>query len=446
MPALARLSFRTVLVSLLAVFAGCEDADEGLMPPPFNGEPARLFYPVGLALAPGGDSLFVANSNFDRAFAEGTLVQLDLQAFDAIDPQTGRGELRVVEGGVGLLDSFAGQALVSSTGDRVFVATRESETLSAAPIVNGVLSCPPDASRAGLPNCSNGAVRLEAQDMADPFSLAPLTLQTETGAVPAVAVAHLSPLADDDGIGRNARIAILPESTIGTESPFTSGAFTVDIGAFASSSVAYSPDLGELFVGGCFKLVASGTSTVECVRDFDDPVSQRNPLRTLLPDAGAQASVTTTNLGAVLGGGSTTGLALSSDGARLFVTTTRPNALIVFDTPPPATSSEPVARLVLPLAHTPSQMLVLPRPDGDLIVLTATETDALLIVDPALGQVVAQVQPIGDAPFGLAARRDTDRFRVFVGLFEDCAVAAIDVPDATPWAPSIVGTVGACPL
>src|SRR6059058_1402155 len=76
---------RTHLAPLLACIAtfACTTAPPELLPPPFGPDasapkPARLFWPTGIAIHPSGKFLFVANGNFDHAFAGGAIYSLDV--------------------------------------------------------------------------------------------------------------------------------------------------------------------------------------------------------------------------------------------------------------------------------------------------------------------------------------------------------------------------------
>ena len=62
-----------LLASAFAVGPACVSPGEG--PSPDSGE---MYFPVGLAISPGGHTLYVANSDFDLQYNGGTILALDL--------------------------------------------------------------------------------------------------------------------------------------------------------------------------------------------------------------------------------------------------------------------------------------------------------------------------------------------------------------------------------
>lgn len=66
--------------SLLAV--GCFDPGEGVDPPL-----ERIYFPVGVAVSPGGSRLYVASSNFDLQYNGGALQAFDLERVVALVPR-----------------------------------------------------------------------------------------------------------------------------------------------------------------------------------------------------------------------------------------------------------------------------------------------------------------------------------------------------------------------
>lgn len=74
--ALGALGVRLATTILLGIgAASCFSADEGLGPPR-----DRFYFPTGLVISPGGQALYVANSDFDLRYNGGTVQVIDLPA------------------------------------------------------------------------------------------------------------------------------------------------------------------------------------------------------------------------------------------------------------------------------------------------------------------------------------------------------------------------------
>lgn len=68
-----RRSLPLLLAAAFAVGPACVSPGEGPSP-----DPGEMYFPVGLAISPGGHTLYVANSDFDLQFNGGTVIALDL--------------------------------------------------------------------------------------------------------------------------------------------------------------------------------------------------------------------------------------------------------------------------------------------------------------------------------------------------------------------------------
>ena len=422
--------------------SACAVKSPGVAPPGVSG-PASLFHPTGIAVSPDGGTVYVANSNFDRAYNSGTLVALTTALFDEAAQSEDR-HLRTLpaETLVRRLDSFAGPLRLNPAGDALYVATRDHGTLTRVPLLpDGAFDCP----EAG---CSQRAVELSSHGLADPFALTfgELIFPGATRPEPAVFVGHLSPA--NAGIGaaaEDAYVAALPErvATAQADAPFDHGAVRFDLGVPASTSLAFDGAAGRLFVGGCLERV-SAEQVVSCASNPDSTFVRQSPLRSLVPASGGAAVVESFALGPLTGGGETVDLMLSSDGSALYALTARPSALVVVDTPAPLGIITP--RALVPLANAPSRLVVVPRPSGDLVAVASTESNVVTLVDPTRGEVLSQLEAVGLQPWDLVATRLADGAdRLYVSLFNDCGVVAIDVPADDPAAASVHGTVGACP-
>ncbi len=440
---------RLLLAALAASLLACAEAPPGLPPPGLDGKAPRLFYPLGLALSKDGKFLYVVNSNFDRSFSGGTLVRLPTSLFV---PGMARVTALSKSDLVGRVDALAGELRLNPTGDALYLTSRDHNLLTRIPLnAQDAFSCGPGKS----PDCSSGAIDLGAEDMPDPFAItfADLVPPGQSSAEPFVIVSHLSTVSTGpDTSAKDAFVALIPEAVARSQAqqPFSHGAYRVDLGTTGTDSLLFDGATRRLFVGGCFERVDPQT-VISCQQDQNSTYTRTNPLRVLVPEAGASTLVTRLALGSLTGGGDTVAIASSSDGTKLYVATALPSALETISLPAPGDASLPKLVATVPLANQPSQMLVLRRPTGDLLVVSATTHNAVLVVDPIRGQVLSQLDPdspnggLGQGPYGLQSAPTATGDRVYVSLFNDCAVEALDVPGDDPSATSVVGIVGKCP-
>ncbi len=125
------------------------------------------------------------------------------------------------------------------------------------------------------------------------------------------------------------------------------------------------------------------------------------------------------------------GVALSSDEHRVYIAARLPDSLIVASVNDP-TSLTPridVARTV-PLPANPSEVRVIRRAgQSDLVVVTCSGAQSVVLYDDDVGNVVGQVNGVGLTPFGLAVDLRESGARLYVGDFDDGRIAVIDIPD-----------------
>src|SRR4051812_1805550 len=145
-------------LALLAVLlAACNTASSELLPPPFgpNGkQPARLFFPTGLAVANDG-ALLIANGNFNHAFDAGTVASLRKSYLDALFaarrncdvPPPAPAGCDQANADVGFADAvmignYAGPLVFNSAGTIAFTGSRDTGKLNAVSVgADGALSC-----------------------------------------------------------------------------------------------------------------------------------------------------------------------------------------------------------------------------------------------------------------------------------------------------------------
>jgi len=348
-----------IFLALVAFLAGCSDIGRDAAPP---GD--RFTFPVGIALAhvpatcaTGGSCLpctggvaggcrtvlYVASSNFDLSFdpkTGGTVL--------AVDPDASRGSQLALVGGPVRTGSFAGDmAIVDETtcpGWQTGSTPHPPLALVASRLVDSLYAMPLGAS--GELSCGPGCEVPLDSTLGDPFSVA---VACTTGAAGFQASAWVTYLRTPDNGGWLSQVALHP-------APRFQGSLTT--GYAPASSAAYLPARDRLFFTSRF--VPSYTP----VRFLD-----LGQLSVLPPPIQLQGQIW---------GAETTGIAISSDGARAYV------ALRLFD-----------GDLAARAGARP------PDAGGAVAVLDITETafggprGTLLHLEPYLGRGPAQVRAIG---------------------------------------------------
>jgi hypothetical protein len=450
-------------VAVVLGLGACAQTERGVAPPPFGESAPRLFFPTGVALSRSQTSLYVANSSFDQRFSHGTLLEVPLAAFDAAAAAPDAGLTLAEAGGVlsaALLPRFPGRVALARSFGGLLIPSQDLNALLVVPLdPAGRIDCRP-ATAGANPDCSLHAVRLSDAAYQDPL---PLALGSATFAggpgsgEPGVFLSALSPRSA--GLLSEAtpvRIAAVPERTLaafvaGTVAAEgvlgTTGSYEVEVGTVGVTALSLAPD-GRLFAGGCLQRVTP-EQVVFCSRNLGEPLERVNPVRSIFTgplttsvDAGRAVPVQQVALGPLLGGGDTQDLAVSTDGRWLYVATGRPASLLTVEMPESGGPATPRLVSLVPLASTPSRLLVLPRDSGgDLVAVTSTDADALSIIDPTTGLVDVQLRPVGDGPFELASRRVGDAHRLYVSLFQGCGLAEVEVPLGSPSRASVRATI-----
>jgi hypothetical protein len=391
-----------------AVLDGCAVKDPGV-PPPSD----RLYYPTGVAFVPGGaggqGTVYVASSNFDLRFHLGTLSAIDVASL-GLNTDAGTTAVHDPLGHVAsqvLIDNFGGPLAVMQvpgTGPaarRLFVASRASNVLEAIDVDGTTMSCP---TNPGDTNCFTHAVSLHVDEQH----------QVRDAYRPVVAngrvwVSHLSVMDTPKNSGQDRFSALASVDPLTLQPPEFVG-----IGLEASDGLA-SVD-GLLYLGG---RATSGDANDEPLRRIDLLTSDF-PVLNLPIRAGAYVY-------------DTRGMALSSDGSRLYMVTRTPDALVTLDMSLGLDGLPKEQVLgVAQLPKGPTEVAVIPRGPGrhDLVAITCATDNSVALYDDDLGQVVAAVQGGGESPFGVAVDATAPgRARLFVTSFGRGALSVVDIPD-----------------
>jgi hypothetical protein len=235
---------------------------------------------------------------------------------------------------------------------------------------------------------------------------------------------------------------------------------TYTAGGVGAGPVVFDEGRRQLILGGCYSRYSSGS--------VGEPSSGKcgfvstNYLRFMGVDEGANAGVRLVDIKADVLSTDTADLALgsldtsgpSAQYRTLYVATRSPDLLAEFDLP--SDPRQPLAlRRATPMPISPAQILLLKRPASfgqslpDLLLVSSESSGSVSIYDSTAGQVVAQVERLGNAPFAmvqLADSPDGTKAQVALSVFQDCRIALIDIDYARPWQARLRARLGSCPL
>lgn len=360
----------------------------------------RLVFPVGLALHPSGNFLYVVNSNFDVEFREdrgGTVSVIDTDRLEII-PDAG------VQ-----IGTFGGEIKLNAPPEggptHAYVAVRGDRSVTALDIESGgaVLRC-------------NGQVLTEACQVRtagdDPFGLAVATVEVNapsTGPlwVDFVAVAHL--------IGGNVSAFSFrgegsSRSTTQVSAPLVSGA----------NAIAQSPRTGQFYVSSRF------TNTVV---GFRPVFSAEGDLEAVF-----QTDEVTVEGAAPFNGLDSRGIGFNGAGTMAFVANRGPNSLLFVDVGPtdPLTGAGTRNRVVdvLPLPGAPADVQVLTVGGRELVYVTSYASELVTVIDPVSHAVIGTIDVPGQ-PYGMAVDQVRHQ-RLYLSLFNAGAVAVVDLDPTSP--------------
>ncbi|HOX43353.1 MAG TPA: hypothetical protein PK668_07135 [Myxococcota bacterium] len=365
-----RFKSSIVLFLALAGLSGCAEERAGV-PIPLGG----FQYPVGLAVHPAGFAL-VSCSNFDLAFAGGSLrvidllglSQADLASPDPDDPYFTR---FILDDQAVRLDNFAGSVVLSEDGSVAAVAVRESNQVvllevSVDPAGGGlVLNCWPDGRRPerDFPRCE-GVRHLITLLEPDPFSL--LLVEGEESRTLVVGA-----LRGDNLLGYD-----LPKASNGLNQE----AFSFETPETGYNDLAYSAASGLVYV------------TVRY------PMTYSNPLLMLDPALGAAAGLARTDFFRQLLGNETRSLTFFQGGERAGLVMRNPDVLAILDTSLDEVGQPRNAYLdALVVGGNPSRV----RAHGDLLLVTGSMDDAVYAIDGSSRRMLGFREGVCKGPFDI---------------------------------------------
>lgn len=385
--------------------SGCTD---GVGLPADPGTAVR--FPMALSADPSGRYVYVAGANFDRKYRGGTLRVIDTVAAQL----TGKGiEIPGFVGGVAVQVQdvpamAAAPTQTAAVARRLVLTSRDDDGLTAVDVDGAALDC---GGHDNLGRCA-AAYRYGDADSAKPIGGDPMGID------------------------------IAPW-------PGLAGAWRVTVAASASGKVSvlkldasgqFTP-VGTVSFGAGLSHVRSVAATGRVyISDMRAP-----QLHVLRVDAAPSApsgwqvvAEPSLVLPSVSSGEYGRGMAVSRDGARLYLVDRSPRALLEVDVSP-GPSGVPRNQVVGLVAVGPKPAEVVLAPTGpagrDLAYVSCFGDDSIWVVDPWLRQVVDVVR-LPHGPYGLAVAQvpkavaDGGGWMLYAGLFSRHAVAVVPLDPA----------------
>src|SRR5512140_2481197 len=369
----------------LALLAACNTASSELLPPPFgpNGrQPARLFFPTGLAVAPDG-TLLVANGNFNHAFDAGTVASIRKSYLDGlfsahrdcdVPPPApagcdqANGDIQFAD--AVMIGNYAGPLVLDSAGTIAFTGSRDTGKLNAVTVApGGALACPAGAGDNAARDCRKGLVDLFATARLDgPYSIVRGDSQGPGQPAPRPVLFVSSVVPHIDEISGGIIFSSSNVAALDMQDP-TRVLFTISVSSrFVANGDAVGPMVfdaarRQLYLAGCYERFANSGA--------GEPGSglclgqNTNLLRIVNVDAQAAAFPTTIELFSDVQSTQTTQLLLPDPdptGApmTLWATMRAPDALVQIQLPSQP-SVTPRVRRAVPLPVSPADMTLIKR-------------------------------------------------------------------------------------
>lgn len=399
------------VVSILAIVSAVAACSEFEGPEP----PAdALYYPVGIAVHPTGDYLYVANANFDaqyRSSQGGTVVVLDAHTLRVLPETTV--QIGSFGGGLALNRGRDG----ASAPDRLYVTVRGDNSLVA-------LSVSEDGATIRCPNAATGdptAHTCRVQGIPnDPFAVevlpSPEGLDSERDIV---AVASLT--------GYLSAVSVTgDDSALDTDNAYVTYAPAVS----GAAALRRLPNTGEAWVAGRFSRRLRGLRPVPAIADDGSIRASSGELAALVVTSEAllPSPVDTTEV---------RDFVFSEDGQRAWVSTGSPAAITFLDMAVDATGSPRGTVLDrFDLDSAPAQ-LTLARESGRARLYVAVPSEqAIDVIDAETGALLDRITLDG-LVYSMAYHQPSAR--LYVTLFDEHTVVAIDLDPSSPTFRHIVG-------
>ena len=355
----------------------------------FDGPPAdpdTLFYPVGIALHPSGDYLYVLNTNFDAKYNSeqgGSVTVIDTATNQILADQTV------------LLQSYGGELALGNFDDSgnprsLYAVTRGANNLVVLTLneFGNQLSC------AGATSENDGTQCDIPYLSPDPFGVIALPNLDDSREL--VAIASLS------------GIITLVSLENGDVSSASIDETTVLNGA---STMAIYPPTGELFISGRFSNSMRGLHWID-----DESL-----------DGYISSNITIANAADTL---EIRDIVFSAERERAYLTADRPDSVIILDMSLDE-DGQPKGTYIgrIALQGSPSQATLVSENGQDILYVVLSNAESLIAINLDT-EIIEDTIPIGENPFGLAT--DTNNHKLYITLFREHAVTVVDIDPNSP--------------
>lgn len=404
------LTVAALMITLLAGIS-CEPYQEPLP------KRDRLNFPVGLALHPSGDYLYVVNSNFDSRYSPeygGTVAVVDTESFEIRAEHTP------------YIPSYGGHIRLNEDATRAYVTARRGDSLVALDISNtpdggfgSALTCP-DADGNPSSDPDNCIIRRVpdnedgARVAADPFGIevSRITRTDSNGERFPIDLINLSHLSGD-----SVTAIAIPDGEI-------SGASLISAPLLdGSNQIRQRPGTLEMYAAGR----RSNRVTV-----YLPYVSAAGEVEALIVREDILLNNVTANVDA-------RGLAFDQSGERLYVATRRPDAVHIFrvlpEDPETGRGTRHELERVVQVDDQPSDVIVHRGADGkDLVFVPCYDARAIHVFDPETGVMLREIE-LDESPYTIALDSapsrcvDGQTCRGYISLFADAADVSTSCDD-----------------
>jgi DNA-binding beta-propeller fold protein YncE len=375
---------------VVAAVAGC---DPYVGPVAATGE---LHTPVGLAVHPSGDWVYVLSSNF-----EGNFRVNDGGSVDIIDAE----QLTLVEGATVRVPSYGARLAFggdATAPDRLYAATRSSDAVIALSV-----------SADGSALTCNGALLSDGCSIGpfpgDPYDVVEVAHEAGVDGVRTIAVASLAgsvSMADVRGNAFDAA-SIRSRGVVG-----------------GSNNVVLLPGFDELLAAGRF---SNTLVNLTWYRGASGDVAAIVPLRTMSIASPSPSS-------------EVRDIALSSDQTLAWVTAARPGAVQLFDVSRDSAGNIRGRFLArFDLDGAPADVVLVEDGEQPVLYVSQPDLNSIAVIDALSGTYVDSIY-VGGLPFALAADVNV-RKRLYVTLFDANAVAVIDIDPSSSSFRRVIGRV-----